>query len=108
MTRQETDDPADSRLAVSHNQFVFNDVLRGCINAKGRKVVVKNKRIRVVRIAHTTSSFITGTQIAFWIVRREGFRRVVFDLPLPGPIGSMGRNQHAISRERIMTTMRVS
>jgi hypothetical protein len=72
-----------------------------------RKIIFENERALILRVARSARPFIPRTQITGWIVLRLSRDRNLFDLPLPGTVGAMRRNQYPFAAERIKSAMRI-
>jgi len=71
------------------------------------EVIFKNKRIGVIRIEDAGSSRVARTQIASRVVRWRWCGFVPLDLPAPGSLRAMRRNQNPFPCQDIEPAMRV-
>lgn len=97
MSRRKAHYPANPLLRACHQQIALIQIKRRRIRQERRKIVVKNKCAGVLRILCAVRPFISRTQIASRIIRRQIIRRRLLCFSKPRPLRSMRRNQHPLA-----------
>ena len=105
MAGREADDPADSGLALRHEEFVFDALGRGVGFQRG-EVVVEDEGVGIVRVDRAVRPRIAGAEVAGRVVRQHRRGGDGFALALPRPLHAMRRHQHPFAGQRVQPAVR--
>ena len=108
MARRETHNPADATLSLRNKNSPGLDIhaRRCCIGLQRGEIVIEDKRIEIGRVPCPSAANVPRAEITIRIIGRDGALFQRLGLPLPGPLGPVGRDQNPFPRERIESSMR--
>src|ERR1700677_2913983 len=108
MLRRKTNYTANSRLAMLDKQALFAATFFNQIGNERGIVIVENQCSVVVGIASSGGPSVSGTHIARRIVRRLAYNTCRLNLPLPGSLRPLRRNQLPLPGKRIEAPVSVA
>ena len=98
---READHAANTRLGFGDQEAALLVAIERGIGLERGEIVIEDERRGVSGIAHAAGARVPGTEVALRVVVRLPRRSGLLDLALPGPLGSMRRDQHPFTGERV-------
>jgi hypothetical protein len=107
VARREADNAADPGFPSGTEEPAIVELFLRNTREEGAEVVVEDERLRVRRIAHSLRPCVSGTEVAAGIILRTPSGRNGFDLPLPGPLGPVRRDEYPFPGQEIESAVRM-
>ena len=107
MARRETYYPADARLGFGDEEPLALETVWRRPRFERCKIVIEDECRCVVRISFSAGARVAGAEVALRIVIRLAGGLVFLQLPLPGSLRAVRRNQHPFASQWIEAAVRV-